>query len=90
MYSFSPIKPHKANHLPKTLGKPLTIPIRSTPINSLARILNKGPALDSMERRISIAGKSKSLGLFNTAEEASTAYENAAKKNFGEFYCKNK
>lgn len=36
--------------------------------------------------QIQIDGKFKKLGRFNTPEEASTAYENAAKLTFGDFY----
>ena len=40
--------------------------------------------------RININGKLKHLGLFETAEEASVAYEAKAKEIHGEFYYKNK
>ena len=42
------------------------------------------------ESKISINGKLKHLGLFETAEEASRAYETKAKEIHGNFYYKNK
>ena len=39
------------------------------------------------QAQISIDGKRKSLGYFHTKEEAAAVYEEAAKKEFGEFFC---
>ena len=39
---------------------------------------------------ININGKNKHFGLFETAEEASVAYEKKAKQIYGDFYYKNK
>lgn len=51
---------------------------------SFHKIRNKWQA------RSTINGKAKSLGLFDTAIQASEAYENYAKKHHGEFFCSNK
>ena len=42
------------------------------------------------QARIKIADKHKSLGLFNTAEQASEAYEKASKEDHEEYYYKHK
>ena len=53
---------------------------------------HKGVSFDKAtgkwKAQIKVDGKNKYLGLFHTKEEASAVYEEAAKREFGEFYRK--